>query len=1506
MHSFIKRVTSAVVAGAVVLGSIALYPDAKKTFVNAAETKYDSANLVNYATIMGRAVDYGIVSQSLTQSQHMETTFATFTYSRTKDTTTDVDLTNAKTAQFIVGEIASTGNFGTLKFGKVRTSTGQVYVENMRITLSEGMDPDTYIRYQDDVAQTTTFNYSFRSRQEIQESIDTVIDHARDESGEMVTRTGDSDYVLDSSDNNLVSVNGAVTTININDPKYDNKVVYINLDDPKFASLLSNWASEPNGHHLDINKRSSTVIVFTTQKTTPITLGKVSVYAPDSPWYSSAPSDGVHDYDYYSSVTTHSGNQSTHNTYVDMEIAQKLIWNITKSNEIQIESSAGTFLCLAGDKNNRNVKVTLDNNPCAGWLVVNGNVENKCEYHYIYGGNSEEQQTEGNGQLHYVARKGFTTKYANKDTISQYVDNSVDFDEGDYQFFWQEYTNANFDTTVGSRQTVDVKETSYLEFPTITFTASDSTDPHYVTSTPKDFYFRITENPAKSLSGIKNSAGYINICLRVYVADDGEIRFKTQTVTMIGDDENHLIQYDKNGTWGSETDWVDVVNARFDLGAFFNRVKVPGYMTLTKTIEGDVTEEDLAGLTFTVTDGEDFTVEYKLGRDFTKNSSGVYELTTPLTVPDSETKYTVTETLYSLDGYKLEEVSYTVDGGETQHDNDTAVIDSVSTDSTKPTTVAYTDSYTPLGTLKVHKTAVDNNNKNINYYYEFSVKNSDGQYLQADKQSFDSTEYYFTIGTNEEQVFENIPVGLYTITEKTDELFVYGYTFEKEISKISGTADVTKKSTVDFTLENKFTQDLGNLEVTKTAKDNNGNAVEGTFKFTISTPMRGFLQADGTFGNEKHYFTISTGQTLTFENLPVDNYMITEDTESVSVTGYTFNMDASKYSVLGKVTKNGNTNVKLENDFTQDVGTLSVKKTAQDNHDTNVSGTFEFSVKNSKGQFLQADKTSFDTTEVFFTVEAGSHTDFENLPVGKYTVTEKTSSISVEGYTFTSTGSTTSDEATVTKGETSDAQLVNKFIQDLGTLTVAKVAKDNNDKDVEGSFLFSVKNSAGKFLQSDEETFTDTEYFFTVAAGSSKTFTDLPVGTYTISEKTTGVSVPGYTYLVDDSTTKGTGTVSKVTTANSTVTLENKFEQDVGSLTVSKTAKDDNNENVSGSFKFSVKNSAGLYLQSDKKTFDTEEYVFTVASGETEEFNNIPVGVYTISEDVDSISVDGYTFELGESTIEVEKTVTKNGTVEAELINEFTKDVGTLIVKKTAKDDRDKSVSGTFEFSVKNSAGLYLQADEKTFADQEVFFTINTTEMKEFTDLPVGTYTVAENTDTVNIDGYTFLIDDSDITVTKDVNKNLTTYAGLNNYFTFDVGQLTVIKEAIDNYNNPVNGTFKFSVKNSKGEYLQSDKETFGSTEYFFEVSTGTPAVFERLPIGKYTIKEDTGSIDVEGYTFVAGDSTTTVETNVVNLINVNAELENKFTLDLGSLKITKALGEGYPEEARTKAFITS
>ena len=58
-------------------------------------------------------------------------------------------------------------------------------------------------------------------------------------------------------------------------------------------------------------------------------------------------------------------------------------------------------------------------------------------------------------------------------------------------------------------------------------------------------------------------------------------------------------------------------------------------MNITKTIKGDVTDEDLKGLTFTVTDGDKYTETFNLGKDFVINANGVYELNQPIIVPDS-------------------------------------------------------------------------------------------------------------------------------------------------------------------------------------------------------------------------------------------------------------------------------------------------------------------------------------------------------------------------------------------------------------------------------------------------------------------------------------------------------------------------------------------------------------------------------------------------------------------------------------------------------------------------------------------------------------------------------------------------------------------------------------------------------------------------------------------------------------------------------------------------------
>ena len=685
MIGFAKRATAALMAVAVVFGTLFLEPVFNKdnTTVNAAAL-YDSASLVNYATIMGRAVDYGIVSRSFTQRQHIETTLATYKFCLEQNTVFDVDLTTSRTAQFMVGEIGGSQN--KMIFDTVTHDQHPAYVENINITLADDIDMSK-LQFNNPDKNHYSVNYTYLTKQQIYDAVDGVVSHAIDESAEIVARTHNPDYALESG---AVTVdNGGCTIINIDDDKYENNVVYINLSNPEFATLWSKW-NDPNnagGNWLEIDKRSNTVVVFTYEGTDPITVGKTKVIAKDSAYYGSASQGSeLQNYDYYTSVTTHSGEMSGHNYYVDNEIAQKVIWNITNSKQVNLNGSSGTFLILADDAD-----VDLSNSPCSGWLVTNGHVVNRCEFHYIYTGANPNLISEGEGQMHFVAHKSFTTKYTDKDNINPYIDNSVYLSAGDYQFIWQEYTDATFKTPYGSSSVCPIDKNSMVDFPTVTVT-SDNADPHYkvAANDNRNFYFRITEDPSKTIPGIANSAGYIDVCLNASADNNGHISFKVQSITTCGDNENNLIQYFENGKMNSADNWISVRGNRFDLGAFFNRKIVPGYMNITKTIKGDVTDEDLKGLTFTVTDGDKYTETFKLGEDFVKNASGVYELKTPITVQDAGKQYKVTETLHTVTGFDVT-VSYTV--GNTAGSGEEATLSGVSTKADEPTTVAFENDY---------------------------------------------------------------------------------------------------------------------------------------------------------------------------------------------------------------------------------------------------------------------------------------------------------------------------------------------------------------------------------------------------------------------------------------------------------------------------------------------------------------------------------------------------------------------------------------------------------------------------------------------------------------------------------------------------------------------------------------------------------------------------------------------------------------------------------------------
>ena len=74
----LKRIVASV-AAVTLLGGVLMNNDKG---VKAVDGDYvppiqDSASAINYATVLGGAVDYGIVADKIIQNSHMETTFAT-------------------------------------------------------------------------------------------------------------------------------------------------------------------------------------------------------------------------------------------------------------------------------------------------------------------------------------------------------------------------------------------------------------------------------------------------------------------------------------------------------------------------------------------------------------------------------------------------------------------------------------------------------------------------------------------------------------------------------------------------------------------------------------------------------------------------------------------------------------------------------------------------------------------------------------------------------------------------------------------------------------------------------------------------------------------------------------------------------------------------------------------------------------------------------------------------------------------------------------------------------------------------------------------------------------------------------------------------------------------------------------------------------------------------------------------------------------------------------------
>ena len=311
---------------------------------------------------------------------------------------------------------------------------------------------------------------------------------------------------------------------------------------------------------------------------------------------------------------------------------------------------------------------------------------------------------------------------------------------------------------------------------------------------------------------------------------------------------------------------------------------------------------------------------------------------------------------------------------------------------------------------------------------------------------------------NGEALFENLPIGKYTVTEDGSTVpAAYLVANEQTV-----TVEYNTTAEVKVTNEEK----TGSIKVQKRTEGQKN--VEGiTF----------YLKGTSDSGREINIpATTDKDGVAVFENVPIGTYSIIEDEETVPY-GYLV-ADEKEVTVIYAETVDAEI---LNNEQT---GTIKVHKRTEG--DLNISGiTF----------YLKGTSDTGREINIPATTDKDGVAVFENVPVGTYKIIEDKETVPY-GYLVAA-----EKEVTVTYAETVDTDILNE--EQTGTIQIHKKTADMSN--VEGiRFILSGISDTGREINIPAITDKD---------GIAK-FENVPIGTYTITED--GSTVP-YGYLVADS-----------------------------------------------------------------------------------------------------------------------------------------------------------------------------------------------------------------------------------------------------------------------------------------------------------------------------------------------------------------------------------------------------
>ena len=838
----------------------------EKDDANYTHTYYSTVNLnknqlsadYNYISVLGEAVNYGIVTNTMSSAGHSQTNFAAKVYTGDGNNV-DPNLSgdgngNHVPGTYLIGEIKGSN----LKIGKDSPDVATYVIV--------GEDSKNKVEEDKPVDKKVVVTVPEKT-ETINNEIDSMISHMKTVSADMASKTA----------NFTPNVGESTIYIDTTSVEPDDATIYIDAD--KYASYISTL------HGVKIKKKPEQVIVFNFTSTEEVKISAVDVDYGEG---------------YYDTITEWTDFKETfpsdQNNHADM-VSRQIVWNLNSATNVTLSNAGGMFL-LPNDTANVNAGGTS-----CGWIINAGHSELGAggEFHFVYQGmNSNIQpklyatkQVNGNAP---AADEVF--EFGIEKLNSEGVFETVMTTDENGKSIPMTVTNNGASITIPVTQIADGDNI----FRIFEIGQSETTAGSY-NKNKQEFFANITAKvyvvngaevtlPSSGTvyySTFKNGvlSGHLNQSQVIFTntISNGSFSVK-KTVTGEGADPNEtftvkLTATDADGNGLS--DIYDVTGIKGNSRIRFVNGKV------TTPSSGTIKLKD--GQTVTITglpEGAIMTVEEINIPDGYKLETAAENLTA--TVSSEKAAEVVVEnsfnTVEAPKGSLIITKSFDKDGLTPEE------FDSQLTFSVKNSAGEYYDPATKSFTASTNVKS-------------FTMK--EAGFVKDET----TGEWTLTIS--------DVPVGTYTVKEEN--VAVTGYNFEyatvnggsiTDTSAIQANASVAKDATATVAIVDKYTkteEPKGNLVITKTIDGENLtiSEFEGALKFTIKDESNNYyngtafvesktpveLTLRGNFSKEKDSEGKETGRyILEINNIPVGSkYTVTEtnaDVEGYELTGVLF------------------------------------------------------------------------------------------------------------------------------------------------------------------------------------------------------------------------------------------------------------------------------------------------------------------------------------------------------------------------------------------------------------------------------------------------------------------------------------------------------------------------------------------------------------------------------------------------------------------------------------------